>query len=241
MKLRFFGDSWFWFWNPNQYESSVFRKHCVDGKKHIPIIEWYLTMLGIECVSNAAPGANLRQTTDLIISSSNHKDISYNIVLFSSPYRRDEILELDVTNYETFMRQWDAEIINQLKIIQEWAIKTNQKVILVGAHSTLYKTLFDSLPDRTNLYFFCECAISNLIGNAEPFGQFKVSDFANLVNYKFDKRLVDHIYNDIDKFCTEPTIKALTYPDGVHLNPTSMLFLLDKILAKIENLEGENI
>jgi hypothetical protein len=235
MKIRFFGDSWCWSWLENdRIKSSTLKKY----DRRFPILEWVLDKSGISVITHNAPGACFRQTTKTIVESENNNEgIIYNVVFVSAPYRNVDINLCDVTNYDKFMYDWDSTIIKCLTQIQEWAHKNNQQVLLIGGHTTLSKELFDSLENSSNLHLLSECIVAELTG-LQKTGKFRFYDFGYYIDTTYDKRLVDNIYEDA-KQMTEIRASTIFWPDVCHLNPTAMLLVADKILYKIEQLEGE--
>jgi hypothetical protein len=214
----------------------------------IPSIDWTLSNLGIESVMQAKAGNTLLQTTNSMLQTTNHKNITYNIVMVSSPYRVSNIDECDVSNYDNFMNNWNSAIIDCLNQMQKWGEENNQHILLIGGQCPLPIELFETLENRSNLHLLSECIISELVdmnGVTTPispkFGPFRVCDFTQHISIKYDKRLVDHIYEDLNRleFQYDYVGNMLFWPDGSHLNFSAMIALLDKIFYKIEKLEGE--
>jgi hypothetical protein len=214
----------------------------------IPTIEWTLSNLGIESVMQAKAGNTIQLTTKSMLQTTDHENITYNIVMVSSPYRPINIDEFDVRNYDNFMNKWNATIVDCLTQMQKWGQENNQHILLVGGQCPLPLGLVETLENKSNLHVLSECIISELVdmnGVTAPispkFGPFRFCDFTQYISNKYDKRLVDHIYEDLNRL--EIRYKhvghCLFWPDGSHLNYSAMIALLDKIFYKIEKLEGE--
>jgi hypothetical protein len=245
MKLRFFGDSWCWVWIDFDQgpippiQSKKLASAMASDHKGIPMLNWYFNSLGIETEIVAYPGRTLRNVADTIVTSVDNSGVDYNIVFVSSPYRYEQVLELDTENYDKFIEQWNTEILLNLNAVQKWAEQNNQIVFLVGGQTTLQEQLFNSMESTKNVYLLSECVVSDVMQLDPKFGIFKVADFANLVNSKFCKELVDHIYNDMNYYAPNMYRDRFTWPDANHLGPTGTILLVDLILAKIEEIEGE--
>lgn len=242
MKIRFFGDSWYWGWMFEIPKSKTLKKIEETPPGAIPFFKVYLESVGIECVSHNCPGSSFFDTTDSIIKTTDHKDIKYNVVFFSSLMRRHHEQwkdQFDFSNYDIFISQYNSKVLDLLKKIQKWAEIHDQQVLLIGGQSTLYKYLFDRLEDNKNLHLIVQCAISKILKNADPvFGAFKLStDMAEHIKMTWNTKIIEHIYRDIKNFQQDTSIKFVTWPDAGHLNAAGIFLLTDIILKKIEELE----
>lgn len=237
MRLRFFGDSWFWCWfNPGQLKSNMLTK---DSPKNLPVIEWYLKGLGVDCITHNHPGYSFKDTIKTILSST-PEDIKYNIVFVSFPCRNADIFNLDVTNYSNFLERHDKIIVDGLIQMQEYATEHDQYFLLIGGHTTLHKELFESVPNLDRLYLVSQCIMSDLMGVNPPFGIFKLADFTRYITGKFDRDLVNDVYTQLESLDKHPDKQVLWWPDNSrHLNPSAILLLTDKIFCKIEEIEKE--
>lgn len=237
MKVRFFGDSWYWCWFPtDSIKSNALNRYNTQ----FPVLNWVLNAVGIDTTTQNIPGQCFRITTKTIVESTNdNDDITYNVVFVSAPYRNADIKLCDVTDYDKFMYDWNSTITKCLNEIQEWAHKNNQQVMFVGGHMELPRELFDTIEDSSNLHLLSECIISELLG-LQNIGKFRFCDFGRYIDTTYDKKIIDEIYEDT-KQLTNGGPSTIFWPDNCHLNPTAMLLLADKILYKIEQLEGERI
>lgn len=245
-KIRFFGDSWYWCW----YTKNQLKSNAVQSKFYnpdvfaFPAFDCFLNFLNYSCINHCAAGKDFYQTVDTITNITEHDDIIYNVVFFSSLVRRVNLKEnLDkVTNYKNFIDNFNDGTIKLLQKIQDWAEKNNQQILLVGGQCTLYRSVFDKVPHKTNLHLLSECIISTLIEKDKPFGIFKLSnDISDNVDKFWDKRLVNQIYEEQQEFNTDANNKVFTFPDFGHLNLVGALFLADLILHKIEELQEKKI
>jgi hypothetical protein len=236
MKIRFFGDSWYWSW----FENDVIKSNALSKyERRLPILEWVLEKSGVTTMVYNEPGGCFRLTTNTIIESTNDNEGTiYNVVFVSAPYRGDDIKNHDTTNYDNFIQDWDSTIVTCLTQIQKWAIKNNQQVLLIGGHTNIPEKLLSSLEDRRNLHLLSECIVSELTG-LKNIGKFRFCDFTHCIDDTYDKRLVDDIYEDSAQVQPIGNCNTILWPDKCHLNPTAMVLLADKILYKIEQLEGE--
>lgn len=263
MKLRFFGDSWYWSWfyDDRSFKSKKVRS-VISHTSGFPAIEAYANRLGIQCIHHNRPGSDFYQVVSTIKSTNDHVGIDYNVVLFSSLFRgKGSVIEngnvfeyFCVKDYDQFVKKWEYDVLMLLKEIQNWALEHNQIVLLVGAQSTLSKDLFYKLPNTGNMHLVTECITSQIVKDQsvihslyktlhenENFGIFKLSrDISSLADKSWDRRLINHIYED-QKRWSEVIVENsyLCKPDDYHLNTTGALYLLDLLLYKIEKLNGE--
>lgn len=245
MKIRFFGDSWFWNWGAQTLKSSQMKKF-VDSSGGFPIVEIYLKFLGIDCERHNRQGNTFLDTTQSILEQTDHNDVKYNIVFFSSHIRRNTeqwIDYFDFSDYNKFIDQFNTRTLYLLDEIQNWAEKNNQQVILVGGQSTLYKTVFDKLENNKNLHLLHECIISyffNIIDG--PYGIFKLAtDITDFIKDDWHPGIINHLYEDIERFRLDDKTLYVSWPDKGHLNSTGSFYLLDSIFNKIESLENNRI
>lgn len=240
MKIRFFGDSWYWTWYPTHLIKSQLLKNCLKNNTGYPAIEVYLNNVGIDCITHNRPGRPFYDTVDSIIKTTDHTDVKYNVVFFSSHFRnRRHEKKFNLSNYKEFIDSFNTQTISMLSEIQEWAEENNQEVFLIGGHSTLYRNIFDQVKNRKNLHLLSECIISQLSLKEKPYGIFKLADdISNQVNESWDPELINHLYNDLKEWDNNlQHLYKVTWPDHAHLNNTGALLLTDLILCKIEELE----
>lgn len=239
MRIHFFTDSWAWCWpfgmTPAKSKKILTMKKGYTG---VPVLKWYFDGLGITTKFTGEPGVSLKDIADAITNVA-FDFYDYNVIMVTSPYRMNQILDLNVGNYDEFINQWNDETVNILKSINDWAVKYDQTVFLVGGHMTLSKDIFDKIGHTTHLHLLSECIISDLAQQDPKFGIFKFADFTDIVDHSFDEQLIDHVWNDISTYDENKLRRVFTYPDHAHLNATGSLFLVDLILSKIEELEGE--
>lgn len=248
MKIRFFGDSWYWAWLGGGPRSKTLKNLVnYSESKGIPFYKIYLESAGINCVNYATPGYTFLETTKTILSTTDHTDIKYNVVFFSNLIRRQPQEhqwkdEIDVSNYETFINQYQLKVVSLLEEIQGWAEQNNQQVILVGGQSTLLKQWVDQVKVKNNLHLLAQCAISKILKIQDPsFGIFKLStDISESLSITWATELLEHIYKDIKKYSYNDMVSNVTWPDKGHLNASGIFILLDYILEKIEDLEEKN-
>lgn len=249
MKLRFFGDSWYWAWfNKDLLKSKLVRNKIFLGAG-LPVLETYFNHLNIECVHKNNPGLSFYETTGSVLATEpiENEDIDYNIICFSNLVRnKEKLAEFDVTNYNNFMDKWEKDSVELLEKLQIWAEQYNQTILLVGCQSTLPKKVFDKIKYKNNLHLLSECVVSQIINEYcranfdGPFGIFKLAaDISQYADTTWDPRLVDHIYEDMNLWDRVIKGGGFLYNDHYHLNPTEHVFLMDLILNKIEQLEGE--
>jgi hypothetical protein len=240
MKLRFFGDSWCWCWAlPLPLADTILSKRSHDFSVSLPLLSWYLTALDIESEILGNPGNPMTHVRDVVINATNNEGVDYNILFVSSPYRRQSVETLPVDDYENFIAQWNDALIYSLRDISRWAEEHNQVFFIVGGQTTITQELFDKVEAGKNIHLLSECLVSDFTGRTEPFGMFKLADFTKSVNSRFDPKLVDHIYDDINQYASSIEKSIVTWPDSAHLNPTGQFMLINLILRKIEELEGE--
>lgn len=233
MKLRFFGDSWFWCW----FDPGTLRSNILNADK-LPIIEWYLKALNVECISYNYPGNSLIDTTNTIVSSS-PEGATYNVVFVSFPIRRHDIQNYSVQDYKTFTNEYEEIILDCLSKMQLYAETHDQYFLLIGGQATLHKELFSRLESSSRLYLISECVLSDLLVVNPPFGIFKLADFTKYVDTNFDKDLVNDVYTHLTQLDNHPDKQFIWWPDNSgHLNPSAVLIILDRILHKIEELEN---
>lgn len=254
MKLRFFGDSWYWSWFFNVSWKSKEINSLIFNKFGFPSLEIYLNHLGIECEHFNFPGKSFYTTTmDVISLVKANPTVDYNIIFFSnlirfSSFVKEELpLPFDVSNYDNFMYKWKSDVKNLLIKLDKWANSKNQNIIILGGHCTLPKEVFDSanLGPRVNL--LTECVTTTILkeyfsynGLKSNFGLFGLSkDFSNNVNEQWDPKLVNQIYEDQEYWDTHITNLKIFYPDFCHLNAVSHVCLADLLLYKISKLKGE--
>lgn len=232
--IRFFGDSWYWCWFPNSIKSKKLLelKYLREG---YPILKMYLDALNIKSITHNSPGNSFEKTTESILATTEHDNIKYNVVFYSSIVRRTNFLQEESKNYKQFIRNLDKKVEICLDKIQEWAEHNEQQVILIGGQSTIESGL---VKNKKNIHLISSCIISSVLRKNINFGRFKLAtDITDFLNEETDPRLVNQIYFDIKNFEEDTGRNLLTWPDSGHLNPTGMIFLLDRILYKIEDLE----
>lgn len=240
MKLRFFGDSWCWCWAyPLPVADTILSKKSHEYGVSLPLLEWYLNGLSIDCEIVGKPGSPMRYLHDLVINTVDNQKTDFNILFVSSPYRENSINTLLVDNYDSFIKQWNDELVDTLQGINRWAEEHNQVFFIVGGQTTITREVFDRVGAGKNMHLLSECLISDFIEKDKPFGIFKLADFVKHINTTFDHRLVDHIHDDINEYHSNDIRRLVTWPDTAHLNPTGTFMLINLILRKIEELEGE--
>lgn len=248
MKLRFFGDSWYytWYHGPDMFpiKSTKLKKKMVSHG--FPIYELYANGLGIECINKTKPKKNFYQTTKDIITSVDNEGITYNIVFFSSLIRNVketvEVYNYDITNKKNFLDKYRNDTIKSLEQIQEFAKTHNQQFIFIGGQSTLHRSVFDLVKEKDNLHLLVEDALSYLQQRSHPWGIFKLSDdFSYEITDDWDKDLVIQIADEQEKFLKLATKKWASEPDPKHINAAGAFVMFDMILYTIEKLEGEKL
>lgn len=242
MKLRFFGDSWYWSWYYGVFKSKSLNKKLLNNAG-FPALEAYFKYLGYESICYNSPGNSFVDTVNEVLATTEHTDIKYNIVFFSSHMRGFTYLNPDVTNYETFIRQYNTITIKNLSNLNMWAKENNQEVLLLGGQGTLHKKVFDCVLDNKKIHLVSECIMSDLLSRNKPFGIFKLAtDITNLVDNTWHYDLVQHMHKDITEWENNKDKVLFTHPDSGHLNGNGSLLLSDMIMKKIEELEeGEKI
>lgn len=249
MKLQFFGDSWYWFWSHRDvFKSKLVKKHIFQGSA-FPALEAYFQYLGIECTHNNVPGESFYQVVDNVVKSVVDTNIEYNIVFFSNLIRGDfPNHKFNIHNYDDFFKKWNIDIVILLKKLQTWADQNNQKILIIGGQSTLSREIFNSIEPKSNILLLSECISTDILKNylnqplKKNFGIFKLStDFSYLVNEKWDRRLINQMYEEQEEWSNLVITNNLFGPDNVHLNSNAHLYLVDFLLAKIEKLENKNI
>jgi len=241
MKLRFFGDSWYWSWfypenESGHLKSKLLSNTCYNGQG-FPILEVYLKYMGIDAINHCYPGFTFTDTVNSVVSKK-AEDVKYNVVFFSSHYRRKDT-SLDITSYYNFLQEWENKTLDGLKLLDSWAKKCNQIILLVGAHSTLYKETIEKVKSN-NLHIVSECILADILSRKRPFGTLKfANDIVDYIDESFDKDLINHLYNNLTEIDKATDKQIFTHPDHCHLNPTGALFLIDRILHKIEQIQGE--
>jgi hypothetical protein len=247
MKVKFFGDSWYWAWF---YPNSSWKSSLIRNKMKLPApsgsfpaIESYFNYLGVECCHENCPGDSFYQVVDKVIQSQIDNSVDYNIVFFSNLIRRLPN-DFDYTNYEKLMLKWETDLLCLLEKLKSWAESNQQQIILLGGQSTLPERIFNKISPTSNLHLLTECISTTILKDylkkdvSENFGIFKLSnDFSNLITDKWDHKLINHIYEDQKSWEDNIVYKNYFFPDNFHLNTTGQLFLVDLILSKIEKLE----
>lgn len=242
MKIRFFGDSWYWAWYPPNLIKSQALKKCLKNDKGYPAMESYFNRAGINCVTHNRPGCSFEDTVNSIIRTTECSDIKYNVVFFSSHFRnREHEKEFNTSNYKEFINSFNDQTVSILNEIQEWAEENKQEVFLIGGHSTLHKNVFDQVKNKKNLHLLSECIMSQFLSKEKPYGIFKLADdISSQVNENWDPELINHIYYNTKEWNDQrDQMHRITWPDHAHLNNTGALLLTDLILCKIEELEGK--
>lgn len=246
MKLRFYGDSWYWSWFYTTTWKSRSVKDLVVHTSGFPALKIYFKHLGVDCEHDNHPGTTFYQTVDRVVNSKIDPNIDYNIIFFSSLIRGDDPTHhFDVTNYKKFIEKWNSDIVELLNRLQCWADQNNQKIILIGGQSTITNDIFQKINPKSNFHLLAECILTTILKEyyqdskiSKPFGIFKLSnDFSYIVNTSWDPKLVEHIYNDQKEWQNMSEGMNLLRPDTAHLNTTGQLFLVDLILHNIEKLE----
>lgn len=247
MKLRFFGDSWYWSW----YYQKPFRSNIVRSYLHentgLPTLEAFFNQFGIDCYHENEPGCTFYRTVDKITKEcAIDPTVDYNVVFFSNLIRGDNFSEhcFDLTSYDKFMEKWQKDCFDLLSALDIWSRAYNQKIILIGGQCTIPLDIYKMVRPRPNLFLLADCIISKLareyagIDIKQSFGIFKCSqDFSPFVDKTWDKRLIDHIYND-QQYYDQIMNKEFFTRDHYHLSAIGHVYLTDMILDKIEHLEG---
>lgn len=241
MNLRFFGDSWYWSWYWQEFKSSTVKNKLVNSAG-FPALEAYFNYLGVNCITYNQPGNSFANTVGSVLNSSDHQDIKYNIVFFSSHLRRTTANSITLTSKDKFIKEFDLITIAELTKLQIWAKENNQQILLLGGQSTIHKHVFDKLPDSTNLHLVSECILSHFLGKNDPFGILKLAtDVTDLVDDTWDRDMVIFLYDSIKEWESDESKNKFTLPDLGHLNGSGALLLADMIMEKIEQLnKGEN-
>jgi len=251
MKIRFFGDSWYWAWyhNKDKMKSKQFKEYLTERFfrrgyqfRGVPALEMALHYFGYECENYCLSGSDFYKVTDDILTIPISDNAKYNVVLFSSLVRDPKVFITiyDFKNYDNFINKFNNDTIYLLKRIQNWAVKNNQYVIFVGGQSTLYKSIFNQAVNTKNMILLSECITSTLMGKPEPYKIFKLSsDFSHLVNETWNKQIVDAIYEDYNIFKNDVIGHPCHTPDTAHLNERGLILLADMIMNEIDRLEGD--
>lgn len=247
MKLRFFGDSWAWSWQPissKRIADCFLKDQSNKTTGPIPFIEIYLKHFGIESVIHNQPGLDFENVVRLVLDSFDHSTVDYNIILVPSIWRGLGNTPT-LSNHDKFIEEWNAKLKQQLSILNDWAIKHNQTILLFGGQTTIKYDTFRQCIETDRIHLVAECITSYLTykryqGSDFNHGILKInSDICSLVNETWDSRLVDHLYNDLKHWENDQNIRHKMWPDKGHLNAQGLFEFVDIMLTYIEKLEEE--
>jgi hypothetical protein len=241
MRIRFFGDSWYWSWfyRGGYVEiKSNYVKNTLRKEQGFPVFEAYLKFFDIDCEFHNEEGTTFIENVNKILNTTDQSNIKYNVLFFSSLLRMDGNNSLPVDSFQKFTEAWDTTVIYGLQKLQEWAEKNDQHILIIGGQSTLYKYVFEKVDNRKNLHLLSECILSSLEKKGEPYGIFKFADdIVSLIDDTYHKELVHMIYGHLSEK-DRRTPNHFTWPDIAHLNPLGALLVTDLILSKIEEIEN---
>lgn len=251
-KINFFGDSWYWNWyGPGVYDYELTSEIMKNndsfrgefGNTKINSLKFYLNELGFGVNVFNTAGYNFYQTTDSILKIEPTSDVLVNVVFFSNLIRLNNYFDFPVNDFKASMNKIEQDTINLLKKINYWAEKNKSFVFLIGGHSQLPIEFFKSAKCSPYVVLLSECILADLASKVIykktvlPFGMFKLACFTRHMDQSWDKKFVDVIYNDMDRFNRDKQLKLLTFPDYGHLNSLSSFALLDMIFDKVEKLQ----
>lgn len=247
MKLRFFGDSWAWSWQPISSKiitNCLLSEHANKTIGPIPFIEIYLKYFGIDSVVHNKPGSDFEEVVRSVLSSTDHSNIDYNIILVPSIWRGIGDTPT-LSNHETFIKEWNEKLKQQLTILNNWTLKHNQKILLFGGQTTIKHDLFRQCIETNNIHLVAECITSYLTykryqGSDFNHGILKInSEICSFIDETCDPRLVNHLYDDLKHWENDLNIRHKMWPDKGHLNAQGLFEFVDVMLTYIEKLEEE--
>lgn len=184
MNFRFYGDSWFWTWWPDnqpfkseQVNSLRARGVSVDSRSSYPhtpdpaisFIELYLTMFGHEVEQFCHPGTTIIETVNTILSRQTADDDTVNVVFYSEPQRGIELRALmEAECHPEFTYQMLEDRLYELTVkalsrLGHHANEINQEFIISAGQSTLYDRVMYQIPEelRKNLTLLHPCILSS--------------------------------------------------------------------------------
>jgi len=246
MKLRSFGDSWYWSWYYRKPFKSLAIRSTLHQESGLPTLESFLKFYGVDCHTENEPGCTFYRTVEKITQEcSVDPVVDYNIVFFSNLVRGDNWKNhtFDFTNYQSWMKKWKQDCYNLFVQLEEWSKRNNQKILLIGGQCTLPNDVLESLNLEPNIFVLAECVSYKILKEYakvsvnKPFGIFKCSrDFSHFADNTWDKQLVNEIYED-QHYYDQTVNKEFLTNDYYHLSAIGHLYLTDIIIDKIEYLE----
>jgi|TARA_B110000459_G_C16503085_1_gene444315 hypothetical protein len=184
MNFRFYGDSWFWTWWPEdmpfkseQVNNLRARGVSVDSRATYPpgpdpaisFVELYLNKLGHEVEQFCHPGNAFCETVATICSRPAAEEGTANIVFYSEPTRGVELrvymekeCQPDLT-YDMLEDKLYEMTVVALCRLGKHANEINQEFIISGGQSTLYDRVMTRVPEelRKNLTLLHPCILSS--------------------------------------------------------------------------------
>ena len=185
MKFRFYGDSWFWTWWPddkpfkseqvNSLRATGVSVDSRDSYPHAPdpaisFIELYLNRLGHEVDQFCHPGTTIIETVSTIRSRQTGDEDTVNIVFYSEPHRGIELRALMESQcHPEFTYQMLEDKLYDLTVkalcrLGRHANEINQEFIISAGQSTLYDRVMTRVPEelRKNLTLLHPCILSSV-------------------------------------------------------------------------------
>lgn len=242
MHFRFFGDSWFWTWNWNQVKlsSKELTKIYQQEKDRIPLLQILLERMGHSVETHNHPANPFTETVNIILEQPAQPD-TVNVVFYSADLRQDHLGDFINQNagdpyhaLEEKLKQIQCDNLTRLAL---HAHETNQKFILAGGQSTVYKSCLDTVPHNQNLHILSEHIISQLGNRSDgPMGMFALTDITgkdSIVEWqKQHESVVNQIHSqmlELNKF------KFVIWPDSAHMNSTGVVVFLDWLFQYLED------
>lgn len=244
MKFRSFGDSWAWSWL-QKYQSKEFSRFAnqppiADYSVHFDSLRFNLAALGHELETFNHPAFPFTATVDRIISTPVNHSVDYNILWYSDPIRYDDIDLVERPSLEKVLDIYDNLHSTYLSKLAEWADANNQKVLIFGGQSSLMSDSFERHNSSNNVHLVSSCIVSDICRRYfnldHPPLLFKLCDWASKANADWSEDLINQLTHDDQLWKLNlKSFRALTYPDGGHLNISGHHYMLDVMFKYIED------
>ena len=266
MKIRFFGDSWAWTWftdsNKHLYKNILsLNDSYKDG---VSLTKILLELMGHEVTLHNVPGTGPLHTKEVIketLSNLSSVEEEYWIWQISCTLRGDTYNSFDFSSIEKFISSYDAKTLEHLQEVNDFGIPENIHICLMGAHTELPESIFNSIKNKSNnFHFMCRsikktlCTPDNGLNYTTPktitshikdrfqFGAQKFfGDYVNSYgdDYKdyFSLEVLEFYSECYDYFAGND---VLDYPDSGHLGFSGHVLMTEYVLNFIEDLKTRN-
>lgn len=267
MRIRFFGDSWSHTWFHSENRSRFKNILSLDKTRFdagFSLVQMLFDASGHEFTIHNKPGTGPLHTKEVIketLSNLSGNEEEYWIWQMSCTLRDDTYDSFDFSNIGKFIDSYDARTLEHIQEVNDFGIPDHIHICLMGAHTSLPKTIFNSIENKSNnLHFMCRSFIEQVC-TAEyglTFNQYNDNHLARRLRLSSTKFIDDYVkpYGedymdyfglDVLEFFAECADygnhivnDVVTWPDPGHLGFTGHMLLFEYVLNYIKELQARH-